>query len=245
MIAGDPNAVLVERRDLTDAVAHFHVRPDDGPPPFQAGQYFALGLPVGERLVLRPYSVASASGRDLEFFIRRVDGGALTPRLWALRPGARLRLGKAKGLFTLIERDRRAHLFVATGTGLAPVVSMVETLLASGDPPHVVVVHGVAHASELGFRDRLERWATESSVLTYVPAVSRPGDDRNAAWRGRVGRLDALLGPLIDELALVPDRTVAYLCGNPAVVAVAAQVLAARGLPRDAIRSEDYWPLAA
>jgi ferredoxin-NADP reductase len=241
------NAVLIERQDLTEAVAHFRVRPDGDAPAFQPGQYFALGLPLGERLVQRPYSTASvpARRRDLEFFIRRVEGGALTPHLWALRPGGRLRLGRAKGLFTLLEGDRRVHLFVATGTGLAPVVAMAGAMIATGDPPPVVVVHGVAHAAELGYRRRLERWSREHEALTYVPAISRPHDARNRAWRGRTGHLDTILRALWDELELTAAGTVAFLCGNPAVVAAGERILGAHGLPPEAIRSEHYWPLAA
>jgi ferredoxin-NADP reductase len=78
-----PNATLVAREDLTLAVARFVVRPDEGPLPFRPGQYLSLGLDVGERLLHRPYSTASPVGsRDLEFLVRLVVGGELTPRLW-------------------------------------------------------------------------------------------------------------------------------------------------------------------
>ena len=122
----------MSRIDLTETVARFTLRPDAGALPFEPGQYFALGLVVDGRLVQRPYSTASAAGRgrDLEFLVRLVDGGTFTPRLWALRVGARLRLGRAKGLFTLRPGDPRAHLFIATGTGIAPLVSMLEALAA-------------------------------------------------------------------------------------------------------------------
>jgi ferredoxin/flavodoxin---NADP+ reductase len=241
------NAVLIERRDLTDAVAHFRIRPEGDAPAFEPGQYFALGLPVGERLIQRPYSAASAPARpgDLEFFIRRVEGGALTPRLWALRPGARVRLGRPKGLFRLLRGDRRAHLFLATGTGLAPVVAMVEALLAAGDPPPIVVLHGVAHAAELGYRERLEAWSRGANRFSYMPTISRPLDPRNRAWQGRIGHLDTILGSIWAELGLTAAGTVAYLCGNPAVVAAGERILGARGLPAEAVRSEHYWPLAA
>ena len=101
-----------------------------------------------------------------------VPDGALTPRLFSeLRAGDRLHLGRPKGLFTLRPNDRRTHLFVATGTGLAPFVAMTETLLGEARPPRIVVVHGVAYAEELAFRDRFERWAGDHGV-GYVPAIS-------------------------------------------------------------------------
>lgn len=240
---GTPNATLAGRVELTASVARFVVRPDGGRPAFRPGQYMALGLTVDDRLLQRPYSTASAASGDgeLEFFIRRVPGGALTPLLWELPVGARLRLGRPKGRFTLIPGDERVHLFLATGTGLAPFVSMLSELQARGRPARVIILHGVSYAAELGYRDRFERWRARGRSVTYVPSVSRPAAPGNAGWNGRTGRLDAILGPVSDELAIDPQATVAYLCGNPEMIAAGERILAARGVPPDAIRSEHYW----
>ena len=108
------NATLVAREDLTNSISIFTVWPDDGRRPFVPGQYFSLGLEIGDRLVQRPYSAASLPGSiELEFLIRHVDGGALTPALWSLAPGSRLFLGPPKGLFTLRPGDMRDHVFIA------------------------------------------------------------------------------------------------------------------------------------
>jgi ferredoxin--NADP+ reductase len=240
------NATLAERLDLTETVAHFRVRPDDGRPDFRPGQYMALGLADGDRLVQRPYSAASPAGRgrDVEFLIRRVERGALTPRLWAAPPGTRLRLGRPKGLFTLQPDDPRTHLFVATGTGIAPFISMLEELLAGRRPPHAVVVHGVSRPAELGYRHHLEGWMAGRPAITYLPTVSRLGKGANAGWTGLSGRAEAVLDHVCDEQALEPRTSVAYLCGNPEMIASAGLILAGRGFPTDAIRSEHYWPAA-
>ena len=172
-----------------------------------------------------------------------MPGGTLTPRLWAVRPGGRVRLGRPKGLFTLLADDPRTHLFVATGTGLAPFVSMLDCLLARPLPPRSVVVHGVARASELGYRGRLEPLASRGAPVVYAPTVSRVHDPANAGWQGRTGRAEAILDDLLDDLHLAAGSTVAYLCGNPGMIAAAEAVLRRRGLPAEAIRSEHYWPL--
>jgi ferredoxin-NADP reductase len=126
-----PNATLVDRIDLTPSVARFVVPPDGGVPPFSPGQYFALGLEVEGALLQRPYSTASPAGETdvVEFLIRRVGTGTFTPHLWGMTPGGRVWLGPPKGLFTLRPGDERTHLFVSTGTGLAPFISMAEALL--------------------------------------------------------------------------------------------------------------------
>jgi ferredoxin--NADP+ reductase len=246
----EPNATLVERQDLTPSILRLRVRADDGVPDFQAGQYFAIGLQVDGRLVQRPYSTASAPGEpgDLEFLVRLVHAGSLTPSLWRLRPGDRVRIGPPKGLFTLEAGDLRRHLFLSTGTGIAPFMSMLATLLgggrpggagrAAGDPP--IVVHGVAAMTELAYRERLEGLARDD-LIVYVPAVSRPTDAANTGWRGKAGRLDAVIEAIAEQTSLAPTATVAYLCGNPAMIAAVEPRLATLGLPADAIRVEQYW----
>jgi len=236
-----PNATLVERRDLTEAIAILRVRPDDGPAPSVPGQYFSLGLEVAGRLMQRPYSNAAASGSPvLEFLVRRVADGALTPFLWQAAIPSRLHLGRARGMFTLQPDDSRAHLFIATGTGLAPFVAMSGALLERARPPRTVVVHGVAHVAELAYREHFSR-LHDQGRLHYVPAVSRPAEAGNAGWPGASGRATSTLPGLFDHL-LDPGATVAYLCGNPGMVDSAAQILAQIGLPPAAIVVERYWP---
>lgn len=246
----EPNATLVDRDDLTATIMRLRVRADDGVPTYRAGQYFAIGLHVDGRFVQRPYSTASAPGEPavLEFLVRLVPTGSLTPSLWRLRPGERIRIGPPKGLFVLHAEDPRRHLLLSTGTGIAPLLSMLGSLLgrprtslASGDDPGPpIVVHGVASVAELAYRERLERLARDGAI-DYVPAISRPADLVNAGWRGDAGRLDALVSTIAQRSSLEPAGTVAYLCGNPAMIAAVEPRLAALGLPSDAIRTEQYW----
>jgi ferredoxin-NADP reductase len=240
-----PNATLLRRVDLTASVARFIVRGDGPAAPHVAGQYLALGIWADGRLLQRPYSTASppTASYELEFLIRRVGHGALTPRLWDLRPGARLRLGPPKGLLTLDPRRDRAAVFAASGTGLAPIISMLAAVLAGpteARPPRMIVLHGVSYAAELAYRERLERWAAGPG-LVYEPVVSRPWDPLNAGWDGAVGHLDVALDAAWQRHRLDPQQTVAYLCGNPEVIAAATQLLAARGVPPDAVVAERYW----
>lgn len=238
------NATLVDRRDQTGDVASFFVHPDADGAPFAPGQYATLGLVDGDRPVKRPYSMAAPHAIEgaWEFHVRRVPGGALTERLWDVPVGGRLRLGAPKGRFTLDPRDRRSHLLVATGTGIAPFVAMVRDDVAAGRRRRIVVVHGVARADELGYAGLLGSAAAQPGArIRYVPTVSRPEDPRSAGWTGATGRAEVVVAERWDALGLDPATTVAYLCGNPGMVAAASVALAGHGLAAADVHTESYW----
>lgn len=241
---GAENATLVQRRDLTADVASFLVRPDADEAVFAPGQYASLGLEVEGRPLVRPYSMASphAAGLPWEFHVRRVHGGALTERLWDVRAGTRLLLGRPRGRFVADPADDRDHLLVATGTGIAPFVALVRDDVAARRARRIVVVHGTAHADELGYREVLAGFATDRpSRVRYLPTISRPADPRNAGWSGASGRAETTLAEAWPTLGLDPRRTVAYLCGNPGMIAAASRHLAGCGMAPADVHVESYW----
>ncbi len=241
----EPNATLVGREPVGSTIVRLLVRPDGGIPAFMAGQYFALGLQGGTGFVQRPYSTSSPQGEGdaLEFLVRLVADGALTPRLWELRSGARLRLGPPKGLFTADATDPRRALLVGTGTGIAPLLSILETRLhdvPAGRPAcRPIVVHGASYATDLAGERRLTSLEAAGRI-SYVPAVSRPFDAANAGWSGATGRLDGLLPDIIATYGVDPGATLAFICGNPSLVDAATRALCRAGIPIDAIRTEAW-----
>lgn len=241
-VAPPATATLIERIDLTDAIAMFRVRDDDGPRPFVPGQYLSLGLQVDGAVVQRPYSMASAPGSAyLEFLIRRVEGGTFTPALWASPAGTRVWLGRAKGAFTLWPADGRRPVFIATGTGLAPFVAMLRATSDDGVGAHgAVVVHGVARTRELAYRTELGALAGIGRIA-YLPTISRAADPANAGWSGAVGRVTDTLASAVGDGVIDPAGSVAYLCGNPAMIGTATDVLIDLGVPPEAIVTERYW----
>ncbi len=241
------NARLVRREDETDSLACVWVKFDGEPTPFEAGQYMTIGVMVGERIVQRPYSVASApaaAGSDgYEFYVRLVHGGTFTPLLWRLPVGHPMRMIGPKGKFTLQPDDDRTHVFISSGTGNAPFVSMMRQLLIEGRPRRVVFLNGVSHEHELGYRDILEDWQRSGAYpMLYLPTVSRPTDPRNAGWTGRTGRVETILAPALHELRLSPADSIAYICGNPDMILSAEATLLQRGYPEEQIHKELYWP---
>jgi ferredoxin--NADP+ reductase len=241
------NATLVKRVDQHDSLAYFWVRFDEEPTPFEPGQYMTIGVFVDGKIVQRPYSVASAPSvagdTGYEFYLRLVVGGTFTPLLWDLPVGHRMRMIGPKGKFLLEPDDDRAHLFVSSGTGNAPFVSMMRDALAAGRPRRAIYLNGVSHERDLGYREIVEGWeASGEYPVTFVPTVSRPDDPSNAGWTGRTGRVESIVGPVLSEFALDPGDTIAYLCGNPDMILSAEQTLLELGLPEEAVKKELYWP---
>jgi ferredoxin--NADP+ reductase len=245
--ASQYNATLVRREDHSADLASFWVKLDGDPIPFEAGQYMTIGVLADGKLWQRPYSVASApqvaGAEGYELYVRLVPVIRFTTLLWRLQVGARMRLIGPKGRFMLEPDDHRTHLYVSTGTGIAPFLAMVRQTQLARKPRRTVVLHGVSFADELGYRDALETYEREATYpLRYVPTVSRPQDPRNTGWAGRIGRVEAVVGDVCRDLHLGPDRTVVYICGNPEMILNVEGVLMERGFPEFHVKKELYWP---
>jgi ferredoxin/flavodoxin---NADP+ reductase len=241
------NARLVRREDQHESLATFWVRFDGEPTPFEPGQYMTIGVFVGSKIVQRPYSVASdpgvAGSEGYEFYVRVVEGGTFTPLLWQLPEGHRMRMIGPKGKFVLEPDDDRIHLFISSGTGNAPFVSMMRALLREGRPRRVVFLNGVSYVRDLGYRDLVEDWQRSGEYpVTFVPTVSRPQDPLNSGWTGRTGRVESIIEPVLDDLGLGAADTITYLCGNPDMILSAEATLLGRGFPEDQVKKELYWP---
>jgi ferredoxin--NADP+ reductase len=241
------NARLLRRVDHTDDLATFWVGTEGEAIPFEPGQYMTIGVYADGRIVQRPYSVASAPaavGVDgYEFYVRLVPILRFTTLLWRLPIGHEMRIIGPKGKFLLEPDDDRTHLFVSTGTGIAPFIAMCRQLMAEGRPRKTVMLHGCSFEDELGYRELLEDWQRSGSYpVTYVPTLSRPGDPRNAAWAGYTGRAEAVVHDVCKDLHLRPDKTVVYICGNPDMILNVEGVLMRDGFPEFHVKKELYWP---
>jgi ferredoxin--NADP+ reductase len=154
-----------------------------------------------------------------------------------------MRMIGPKGRFMLEPDDDRVHLFVSTGTGIAPFISMCRQLLSDGRPRRTVMLHGCSYQDELGYRELLEDWEREGTYpLTYVPTISRPREARNTGWSGLTGRAEAVVLDVCRSLSLVPDQTVVYLCGNPEMIINVESVLMDADFPEFHVKKELYWP---
>ena len=241
------NATLVKRVDLNADLAYFWVKFDGEPTPFEPGQYMTTGVFADGKMWQRPYSVASApseAGTDgYELFVRLVPIMRFTTLLWRLPIGHEMRMIGPKGRFLLEPDERRTHLYVSTGTGIAPFISMIRQSMVDRAPRKTVIVNGCSYADELGYVEELESLEAEKRYpLHYVPTISRPADARNAGWTGRTGRVEAIVTDVCREYGLRPERTVVYICGNPEMILNSERELMDKGFPEFHVKKELYWP---
>ena len=205
---------------------------------FRNGHFVMLGLPVAGKPLLRAYSVASANHAEhLEFLSIKVPDGPLTSRLQHLKAGDEVIVSR-KPVGSLVLDDLlpgdRVFLF-ATGTGLAPFMSIIQDPETYERFQTVVLVHGVREVSELAYADFIGRELPEDELLGelvrgrlhYYPTVTRE------PFRNR-GRLTDLMrsGKLLDDLglpALDPAHDRAMICGSPAMLADTCAMLDERG----------------
>jgi CDP-4-dehydro-6-deoxyglucose reductase len=196
------------------------VLPELDPFVYLPGQHANLFLPDGTH---RSFSMASApSGNEADFHVRRIPGGRFTEGFLAnLQPGDMIEAELPLGAFRLHAEDYRELVFVATGTGIAPIKAMLESLLDDPDCPPVSRYWGMRSEDELYLADTIASWEGRLYEFRCVPVLSRAG----ASWSGRRGHVqDAVLA----DFASLAEHSI-YLCGSPAMIAGAKERFAARG----------------
>ena len=223
-----PRARLVERVDYTDDLMVIKMEPQGFEFNFKPGQYCTLGLDGIERA----YSIASAPHEPyLEIFVELVPDGELTPRMWRMDIGDTMSIRpRAKGIF-LMDRTATQHLMLGTVTGVAPFVSIVRDHIHRGHVGHhFYVLEGASYLDELVYDVELASTAAQNpSTLTFVPAISRPTEERNADWNGATGRLNNIVADYLEKFELNRDDTLIYACGHPGMIEASREIVTATG----------------
>lgn len=206
---------------------------------FKNGQFTMIGLKVGEKPLLRAYSLASTNyDEELEFFSIKVPDGPLTSRLQNLKVGDPIIVGK-KAVGTLVLdnlKDGRRLFLLGTGTGLAPFLSLIRDPETYERYEQVVLVHGCRQVAELAYGERIQSELPQDEFLgetirqqlTYYPTVTRE------PFRNR-GRITDLLtsGQLFSDIGqpgFDPESDRFMLCGSPQMLADLKTIFEERGL---------------
>jgi ferredoxin-NADP reductase len=208
----------------------------DGLPfPYEAGQAAWLAaVPDG---AFTPYSLASSpedtARQDLLEFLVKVDRSTrFGARVTALAPGDRVVVRGPAGSFVLPgDLDRASLLFIAGGTGIAPLRSMIRHALDAGFNNRLTLLYSARTPEEFAYLTELRGLAAQGA-LELTLTLTGEGD----AWAHNRGRIDRRgLAPF-----LAGNETLAFLCGPPSMLAEVSETLKVLGLPDDQIRMETW-----
>lgn len=241
---------VIENRHWTDTL--FSLRVEAPKLAFEAGQFVRIALDTKEgdegSRVARPFSfVNPPEDPVLEFYGVIVPEGPLSPRLDKLRAGDTLHVASNPAGFLVLSEvpDTRTLWLVATGTGVAPFLSILRTETPWRRFREVVLVHAARHARELVYRDMIDKLRRERG-LRYVTFVSREAAPGSLAGRipaaVRDGRLEKAAGT-----KLTPETSHVLLCGNPQMLKDTGAALAERGMRKHRRRTpghitvESFW----
>ena len=191
--------------------------------PFKAGQYLQVIMADSDR---RNFSMANAVRYNdgAELHIRNVAGGKFSVQtLSKLSVGDALQVEMPYGDFYLRAADRPAIL-LASGTGFAPIKSIIETSIHAGNRRPMHLYWGARRREDIYLEDLPVRWAQRWPWLSFTPVLSEPA----ASWRGRTGFVHDAVREDRPDLA----QTDVYACGNPLMVSAAQQSFTeGHGLP--------------
>lgn len=199
---------------------------------FVPGQFVDIEIPGTH--TRRSYSMASvANDGQLEFFIRLLPDGAFSNFLRNdAKVGMRVALRGPAGSFSLHQASRR-RFFVAGGTGLSPVLSMIRHLKSSSDPHPATLFFGVTNQDELFYVEELEELRKSMPGLDVQVAVVNAAEG-NGVIKGTV--ID-LLRKELEGLDESPDI---YLCGPPGMIEAAFDAASAAGVPKEQVYLEKF-----
>ncbi len=263
----DYNATAVGKTLVTPDLMILRVRTDEPRAGFKAGQYTLLGL-LGseprspnstaelvesppEKLIQRPYSIASANTetQQFEFYISQVKSGQLTPRLFNLEMGGRLFVStRIVGVFTLADTPADCDVvMIATGSGLAPYISFLRSHITERPKTKMAIIQGAGHPWDLGYYSELTFLASAFANFHYLPTLTHADE----TWTGYRFWIEEMLEKGILQrdtgITIDPARTHFFLCGNPKMVEHVSQWLYNAGYTRHQRRSpgslhiEEFW----
>jgi len=196
---------------------------------FLAGQYIDVLQKDGKP---RSFSLANAQHHDefLELHVRNIAGGAFTNHVFnGMKERDILRIKGPLGDFFLHEDSDKPIIFVASGTGFAPVKAIIEHALHIGFRREMHFYWGVRKPSDLYMLDKVTEW--EAKGVRFTPVVS------DEAWNGRTGFVHQAVMEDFKDLS----GYAVYACGAPVVVEAAHRDFTTqRGLPNDAFYSDAF-----
>lgn len=201
---------------------------------FLAGQYIDILMRDGKE---RSFSLANAPHDDeyLQLQIRYYEGGAFSEHVFnEMKAKSILRIRGPFGSFYLRDDREDPVIFVAGGTGFAPVKGIIEHMIASDDPRSVKLYWGARAKRDLYQDDLALGWAEEHELIEYIPVLSEP--DANDEWQGKTGFVHDVVASDYDDFSGMD----VYASGPPVMVHAVRDALLEKGLAEDRMFSDAF-----
>lgn len=206
---------------------------------FLAGQYVEFILRDGSR---RSYSLANAPYQEggIELHIRHMPGGLFTDHVFgAMKEREILRFEGPMGTFFLRDDSTKPVVLLASGTGFAPIKSLLEQAFFKNNPRKFVLYWGARTKADLYMADLPKQWAREHSNFSFVPVLSEPS--ARCEWTGRTGFVHKAVMQDHPDLSCFQ----VYACGAPIMVESALKDFTAQcGLPEDEFYADSFTSMA-
>jgi ferredoxin-NADP reductase len=239
-----PLEVVDVVRETADAVSIYVTEQDGSPLQFQPGQFLSVDVDIGGERVRRAYSLASACLPDVprHITVKRIEEGRVSNHLNdTITQGAELHVLGPSGNFTVEPRpvNQRHFVMIAGGSGITPIMSILETVLRVEHDSRVTLVYGNRAWSDVIFRDRLAVLCEELGERLVVDHVL---EDPPEWWSGERGLLTGdILESRLDALEIQDDGLQRYfICGPTPMMDAAHEVLDRRGISAGRISEERF-----
>ncbi len=202
---------------------------------FLAGQYIDIHTKDGKK---RSFSLANPPHNDdyLQLHVRLVPGGEFSEYVHnSMREREILRFTGPLGSFFLREDSDKPIIFLASGTGFAPIKSIVEYAIKKGIQREMILYWGARTLADLYMPELASQWQMDLPNFTFIPVLSEPLTED--AWQGRTGFVhEAVLHDFADLSGFQ-----VYACGAPVMVEAAHGSFTGRGLPADEFFSDAFF----
>jgi ferredoxin-NADP reductase len=224
-------ATLASIHRMTPNVKQFRLVVDDHEFDYRPGQHTTVHMPDGDDEAVRPYTPTSLPGTNqLTLMIKRYDDGTVSVYMHDRDPGDEIEIGDVEGNLYLRELDRDVA-FVATGTGITPMIAMLKHYLRDGSGD-AHFFFGEKDREHVMYRETLDQLEAENENLSVTYSLSEPDTD----WNGPSGHVQEHLFERLDDAA----GTDFYVCGVPEMVVETEDLIVDRGVPEERVFIEGW-----
>ena len=198
---------IINSKRFSHNIALLELRlPDNSEFNFKAGQFVLVYQTIGNKEENRAFSICSSpSQKTIDLLIRKYENGKISPLLFNLKKGDKLKIRGPFGMFTVKTPQSEEIVFTAAGTGIAPLRSMIHEILEKNHEKKVTLIFGFRHESDYFFEEEFEKLQENHKNFKIHPCATQPKGE----WKHYTGRITSLFPKFINS----PENKEVYICG--------------------------------